>query len=1711
MPNNTSNISTPVKGMNTDLHPQNLGEQGYDFALNAVVEEFSGNGFPLLQNEGSNLPCAGFPAGKQVIGYANVIEQQRILLILVNPITGESEIGEIIGKGDCDERLGDSDSNTAKCDDCGAEYVPVQSELQNMKIPNCCSYQTIITTNCMNFSIDHPVRIVYRLEPCNLSIYFADGLNPYRYIMFDYVNDDPTQPLTLDILFKVVTGTDPDNCDVPIYANELDCNKTLLDPVIEYPCIELIDVVSGGSLKAGVYQFAISFAEESGLKRSPYFPATNPIPIFTREETFETDYITDQAIKIQIDNLDFQSPLLFYNLVVIKTINSVTSIDFVGTFPITQKIITYSGNEKATRAITEADLFEAKVYYQKAGIVASSNNFLFWGDLEQSDKLNIQLISNNVKLFWQSAAIPEPAYRAARFVNKFRSYMRDEVYAFGLVLIYDTGEESVVGHIPGPSAAYFQSQYGINVNAIVTNADVISDPSCTGDPRNKTWQVYNTAQLIFTNPNPNILSTCDDDRCFQYGDFSYWESTDLYPNRPDLFGDLCGQPIRHHKMPDSLVSHIHDGLSGTKGYNDKNIVFPLGVRIDHQSVVDSITASVTAGVITQAQADRIVGYRIVRGNRFGHKSVVAKGLLYDVWKYNTTQTTNQDWYYPNYPFNDLRDDPFISNSNAGYVGSSNNDEPSGPPITFSASKRYTFHSPDTSFANPTIGDEIKIETEEYGTANTYFNYADLQAKEKMLSAFAYALALAGGLVAMLTSYQPQQTENYTVRADVVKRVNAYTTDTDASGNIPVGIVSGTLAEGTGEITTISTPESWDGSGTTDVPNIDERDIQSSSQLGDPADPSSPPATLSGPFWNPSTGVDIGSLAGVGTRIAERNITTIQGTPQQIKSGLYPGMDPAFNALILAQNAFNQFALVLTETNVIIDLIKSLVPYKNYAVQAQAVGIYNNYSNVTNSGFKRREIENYSYLKPELSLINENITGLISGQSTIHFNNFNRESSLYLKTLETNTAFPAPTNVDGSRFIMNANDDFSNHINQIYTSQISSYYGSIKNYVPDQYGNINDIQYIDTGSCIYFKNNTYVDCQLNIFGGDVFINRFAIKRKHSFWISTNFRNIDGADIDYTILGNVGYPRYWYQTTTGIAQALTSGNITDLFTNPWQILGRPNSNLDCKTEKFFYQNGVMYLYNYGIPYFLVESDRDVDFRTAQNSLQGDFYPHTTDLNFWLQEKNVPPSEDNTFFYNNTYSKQNEEHFYGQYPPDFQPNRQCRVNFPNGIIFSNGPNWLNYRPNDFYNFPLSNGKLIAVDGIENDKVLVRSENTFQIFNAYITIPTNTPDSIQVGTGGMFASKPQEYSHTTLGYGGAQSQFILNTEYGHIWVDSKRGQIFNLSPEGLDEISKNGMKNWFKENLPFQLLKDFPSMTDSDLDNSFKGVGTTLCFDKRFNRFLITKLDYKVIDPTVEWDPIAKVFFIPTVPTRTVVNLTDIKYFCNKSWTISYNFFLKSWVSYHSYLPNYYIEGVDYFISGSNSATSTASIHNQTNKSYQVFGGKLYPFTIQTITKPDINKNNQNSIEYGLDVIRYHNQFDPYYTIDKTFNKAVVFTQNQNSGQLNLEYHDKRNLNTLRQFPIQNIDSTTIRVTNADGIWRINTFYDIVNNRLNNMPLWLNNCANTEKKLNNKALDYQMPDLNKRRIRGEYCRVKLSNDATSNYKFIFKWLVNHEVKTYR
>lgn len=1995
MADNNTHLSVPIKGMNQDVHPSNLTEQGYDYSINSVVEEFSGNGFPLLQNESSTLKCVNFPTDYKVVGVVNVIEQNRKIFFLVNTATGFSQIGEILGRSECGDSLIDNDDELGYCSDCGDAYAPEKSPLENQNPTPCCEYIPIATQTCFNFSIDHPVRPVYRIEDCGLSVYFADNNNYNRYIEFDYVDDDPSKPLKVKDDFKVVIGLDPD-CQAPIYGTQIDCNKLRIDPVSTIPNIKLVDIVGGGSLKAGVYQFLFAYADEDGNKRSPYLNLTNPVPIFTRDVTFETDYVTDRAIVFNIEGIDFNSPYEYFNIAVVKTINNVSSFEYAGTFPIGTTRITYTGNEKSLRDLDAGDIFEPKVYYSKSRGTATSNNFLFWYSPEETKKLNVQRIANNVKLYWQTTQIPESAYKDTRKASLYRGYMRDEVYPFGLVLVYDNNEESAIGVIPGreattfdreivdnddtikesncddcgsseteeqvtagslntttftpsgggptlvldnsnqdnpcvytpysapttpdfdtgigtppvvnagpdqtitydgivnfqgteshstssatilwkqisgpnevtianPNSLYtyfsgyitgiyvfqlvvtdaignvegdtvqFDIQIGANnapiadpgadklvilpqttsylnagassddgiiasylwtqdsgpntatintptvpytaVSGLVVgtytfrvkvtddkgcfseattkiyvednpcdsapdpvnllfpvNGSIVSsyatvsldweDSACAtsydiylavdGDPYSlvgnsttssfilnnlipntvynwyvvpknsfgdavnadlyyrtfvtptessvegcdrERWEVYNTGSILASPHQP--YKDCED-TCWEYGEFAYWESIERYPNNPEIWGELCNQPIRYHKFPDSLITHIHDGLNVAVDNTRDNMIYPIGVKVDHNSVRAAINQAVTDGVITLEDKNRIVGYKIVRGNRFGNKSVVAKGLLYDVNQYRRKRGSdyfdNEVIYFPNYPYNDLRSNPFVTDDFRNY---DDHNTERGSDLPFIFSKRYTFHSPDTHFTEPYIGTKLKLETAEYGTSEGYFTISKRQAKQKFLSNASYTIAFGLGVIAALTKTEEKEITEYTVKGSIV------------SG---MGIASGML----GPFLPYQT-----GTGASIVPESGLNTI-----------------------INPQKAASINAATEVTTQ-------TVGGRDKDWSNPVYlatrkPLLLPLLPVL-LANLVSGFLSTVLYESGIVLDLIKSLTPYRDWCIQYHSIGKYNSYKPVPNSGNKIRGVSSWRYLKGENSLVPEPSDSNPAQFVSTKINNWRREESLYLRYAGNDfpnaSVFSGVT--DNSRFTFE-DSAVGETLDKRVIKNISSYYASIKNYRPDQYGNVSNVEWISTGSQIFDMNALNTDCD-TVFGGDTFINRFALKIKVPYFLATTFEMANGTDFDYAAVPNLGVPRHYYDSTTGIGSEFDSLNDVLNLVTPTGIgnfLGRPKSIRDGATNKFFYQNGYIYLFHYGIPYFLVESDVNVDFRYAENLTDKAFYPLQADLDFWLQEENVQLREPNYYFYNNTYSKQNKEHSYIVYPASFEPGRACKVNHPNGIIYSDGFKWLRYKANDFYNFPLSNGRLVGVDGIENDKVLVRCENTFQVFNAYITIPTNT-QSIQVGNGGMFQSKPQEYAKTTLGYGGSQHIPILHTEFGHLWVDAKRGQVINLSGGGLDEISKYGMKNWFKENLPFQIQKDFPAILADDLDNNYKGIGITMAFDKRFSRALITKLDYKVLNPNITYDIETKQFML----NGEEVSLLDKRYFCNKSWTISFSFLTKAWTSFHSYQPNYYIDSVDHFTSGLNQTDSSLWDHNLTNKSYQVFYGQKQPWVIQAISKYDLNKNHLNSIEYSLDAIRYHNEYDPFFNTSVTFNKAVVSNQGQSSGLLEMEYNNKKDLNLLTGYPKINAKSTTIRVTNSDGVWRFNQFYDLANSRSNNIPLWLNNCANTEKTPNPLAINYQTPDLDKKRIRGEWNRVMLINDKHTNYKMIFKWLQNNAVKTYR
>lgn len=1632
--------------MNRSINVSNLGNQSYTFALNACVESNSQDGKAYsIQNESSNLLAVNFPDGFKVIGRRKVIEQHRTIYALVNPETGQSQIGEVINCNYNDSK--EDEDGSSFCDECETPGKTERAPLEERTQTPFCSYRTIVSSNCLNFNIDYPVKIRYKITDCGINIYFTDKLNQRRFLYFDYENGHFNDSLIIQDRFKVVTGYEDEPCTIPIYSNELDCNKINYHPDFTIPHIEFAEVVSGGNLQAGVYQFLIAYSDFFGSVLTSYSPSSNPIPIFSREITFDTDYRTNDAIALKIGGLDPSNIYGNYNLVVAETINNFTTFKLVGTFPVTQSSFTYTGLEQDLVKLSEQEVFAKGIYYKTAGNITDANNILFFSDLEEFSKPNLQRVANNINLYWKTVAVPETVYRDPKNTFNFREFQRDEVYPMGVVFFKHTGEELGPYHIPGPSKEKFLNNYGINVDFPVSNNDVIEDTSCNNITRNKTWQVYNTGKVIGT-PHENSPE-CDTNSTWEWGEFAYWESIRTYPaDDPDTWGDLCGKPIRFHKYPDSNVTHIHDGLNGTKTFFDSNIIYPIGLRVDHQSVINALSQAVTDGIILQEELDEIAGYRIVRGNRVGNKSIVAKGLLFDMWSYDKN---GNKYYYPNYPYNDLRDDDFISNNPNTYQGGNN----SNPiPNEFFPSKRYTFHSPDTHFNNPQIGTEIKLEAEEYGTSEGYFNYADEQAKYKFLSTFARTFAFAAGVAAAFSAEKEKECKTVTTRS--LQQVSGALTAITTLPAIP-GVSYTPLS-------VLDPAGAFLYSDTTGLPT----------SLGTIQDPMNPLA------------------------VVEATRTTCKGKTFQLLN------IASLNPVSLFGMQLPYLAVIgLKEMQIIIDLIKAISPLKNFGIQYNSVGRYNNYKKVSNSGNKIREIERSAYLEPMIQLINEAVNASAGQFTNIYINNWNRERSVYLKTSVSKPAFPSTVTTDTSRFTLDAIGFDQDDLERRVYSPIASYYASIKNFIPDQYGNIDNVKYIETGSKLFKLDEVYSESEDGVYGGDTFITRVALKRKMPFFLQTRFRFNNESDVRYSELGNVGYPNYYFNVEEPLLERIGGNTFGgDLFSILTDILGVANTRLDAKKQKVFYQSGFIHLYNYGVPYFLAESDINTDFRHGENSKEKDFYPHQRDLDYWLQEKNVPITEDNYYFYNNTYSKQNKESFVG---PQAYEILDCQTKYPFRVINSEESyndntfdNWLIFKPNNLYDAPASFGRIIGLDGIENSKVVLRFENTSQIFNAYDTLQLETTQ-VQVGNAGLFSSRPKEFASVELGYGGTQHSDMIKSEYGHIWVDAKRGQILKLSPNasGLEDIGGT-MSSWFASNLPFQILKDFPDIDLRDIDNNFKGIGIALSLDKSFGRLILTKLDYKVLHCDVVYNKELKRFELNGEP----IELCDTKYFCNRSWTASYNFALKSWVSFHSYTPNYYVDDIDYFESGINGRKSTLWTHNLTNKSYQVYYGKLHPFIIDTIADPQPNSQTLNSVEYDCDVFRYHNDYDTIYNRKVTFNKAIIYNDRQCSGLLELVPRNENNLYEQSLYPKVLDDKIQILVTNRDNKWRFNQFYDAVNSQVSNLPFFKYQCDNVNKDLNLRAFNYFKPDLDKQLIRSRQGHIRLINDKYSNYSFVFNFI---------
>jgi hypothetical protein len=1491
-------------GLDMDSSVNQVQKGKLSYALNAALENFDSNSVSY-QNEPSNEACLEFPEGYQLIGTHFIQEKNKHIFFLANPQTGGSEIGYM-------------DNN-----DCVYRTLCTRIPDTDPELTVCAN------SDCLNFDINYPIhKAVHKITNCTTEVYWTDGLNPRRYInieqvpyVFSYEGDSTCAPTIL-----VVNG-----------QGVLDCNKLNVQPNFQIPNIEVADIVVGGDLKAGTYQFAIQYGNASGDAYTSYYSVTNPTSIANTEITTpDFQYSVGESIVLNITNLDVTGYFQYFNLAVIRTINNGTNVELVGTYNIQEKStsITYTGQNTTQIPLSLADVLEKFPYYDIAQDVTNVQDVIVWDNLTSIDRINYQSIANQIQLQWETYKLPAGnTYADGFYTANLRGYLRDEVYAFEVVFLLANGKQTDGFHIPGRAKNFNELS---EPDVTTANADYIGD----GAPQ-PYWKIYNTGSVSTTYPAPTgDARKIGDAYPYQSGEFAYWESTEKYPCNTDVWGDLADEPIRHHKFPDVLVSPyfespsiVYNGGQIEPVMQVANAIYPIGVKIDVQQVAFAIQSS----SLTNEEKGSIVGFKIVRGNRSTNKSIIAKGILRNVGKYTREDPTNPDatyYYYPNYPYNDLSKDPFLLEENNAYNSQC---DTFSVTVTTAGELQYTncnTGEPDTLAFNGNTTEicSITLPVVNSGAA-TFVN----------VTATSYTITVNSSSTTFnYTNPVTSALQTITIVSGSPQSINSITVPVRTSGSTNFTMVASNSGQNNE-----CYPAQLDGFNNADSAY---RQVFNSPETS---------------FGQPTLG-NVLKLESVLFGGGRAHFVEVQKHAMYKLITKQTQIDALNSSKRIADLGGFSATAFFTAYQTYLQIYINGISRQNFAYSFNSRSSYDYSADVPNDqGIKQRQLDLSQYVFPGVQNVGD----------TYDLNNWNRESSVYLKTIDDREGtfvaplpFPNQTSSlvvagvsqisDNSRFTISEAENCASPEAQ-RDIKVVSYYGSIKTINNAQWGQIYSYQTIDTGFQRIFSAISNNDPEV-IFGGDTYIGKFGFKTKLPFFIDNRVNAPDDSDIYYDEIGNIAYPQYWYSARSILSDYYVGATLMK------NIISTKANYLDCPDDSIvdnaststtttsttpppgtvtagslnYVYSGKMYLFAYGIPYYYVESSINVDLRQAFNNLEGDFYPHVSSgiPDSWFQENRVPIAFDNTYYYNTTFSKQNTENFFSHLPADWIQ-QLCYRNFPFRAIYSDRQesysdnrvnSWLIYRPVSFFDFPQNYGNLISLDGIQNRATLARFENKTLLYGNLLTIDTSNPQAAYLGNPSLFSSSnppPVDYAETDLGYVGCQNKFLLKIPNGQITIDAKRGQIFLIQGTQATDISGfgSGLNRFFTDHLAFEILRYFPTV---DTDNHFKNIGLHGVFDSKFDRVIITKLDY-IPQPNKEvfYDEVAKQFYVNqpvagNLVVKKYVEVTDLEYFCNKSWTASFNFNTKSWVSFHTYLPNFYIGENNFFYSGLNEGCDVTAI---------------------------------------------------------------------------------------------------------------------------------------------------------------------------------------------
>ncbi len=458
------NITRPMKGLNTDVAPQDQPEGTYRMALNGVNESERGDvGF--VSNEESNVEKINFgawiPIGKCYIG------DGETALFLVHQDENASAI--------------------AVASENGTFEIKVDDSAQPAKF---------------GFKIENQIDTTYRLRRgCEKLVYFTQKGNKPRQVNLNQLHEYDDGSGGWDI-----------------------AQFNLIRDVDDMPHLNNITIGTNGSLPPGSYNIGISLLDDD-LNSTEVLVVSDVIKIFNDDysgsypsiggsTSVQNDYYnygpTNKSITVDFDFLD--KSYTYFRLYLISANNGsgeVSQVTYTNEIPIDTLTYELTGANTHFKATVE-EVQQSKLLIQEAEHIEQVDNRLILANVTGSQRDYCALQKSASAISSLAVFKPIPLNDILQHGNPKRGtinednskgYMPGEIYAFGIVYVYDDGEHSPVFHIPGRGPTNVSSN----------------------------MQLDNVVQGETYIPN-----TC---------------TTDVYWGDDEDGNTLEAQPVRHHRFP----------------------------------------------------------------------------------------------------------------------------------------------------------------------------------------------------------------------------------------------------------------------------------------------------------------------------------------------------------------------------------------------------------------------------------------------------------------------------------------------------------------------------------------------------------------------------------------------------------------------------------------------------------------------------------------------------------------------------------------------------------------------------------------------------------------------------------------------------------------------------------------------------------------------------------------------------------------------------------------------------------------------------------------------------------------------------------------------------------------------------------------------------------------------------------------------------------